>query len=87
MARRKKIAATILIAASLLIAELAAFYIWTLLFMVEGQPARHGDPQLQHWALICVIAAPVMLIVAATLLAYVWTRSEQPTLDLTRRCS
>lgn len=37
-----------------LILEAVTFYAYSWLFMVEGQPARHGDPQLKAWAWVCL---------------------------------
>jgi hypothetical protein len=37
-------------------------YIWTLLFMIEGQPANHDRPDLFMYAWICLAAVPLELL-------------------------
>jgi hypothetical protein len=51
--------------AVLLIAEALTLYAYSYLFLVEGQPQWHSDPNLKTLAWLCIIAAllePVLVI-------------------------
>jgi len=39
--------------AILIVAEAVTLYAWSFLFLLEGEPRRHDDPQLQMWGKVC----------------------------------
>lgn len=36
------------------LAELTTFYFYSFLFLLEGEPSRHGDPKLAQWAYLLI---------------------------------
>lgn len=48
---------------ALVVAEVLTFYTYSLLWLAEGQPKNHGDPQLKAWAWLCLGAMLVELVI------------------------
>ncbi len=58
----KKVKSVLVAVVLFAILEAITFYIYTWLFMLEGQPLRHADPQLRRYASICLAAMFVELL-------------------------
>ena len=46
----------IFVLAASVVLEIATFYAYSRLFMIEGQPQRHSDPGLKLWAWLSLAA-------------------------------
>lgn len=53
----------VLAVAVFLLLEAITLYAITFLFMLEGEPSRHGDPKLKAWAWVCLGAMLAEFIV------------------------
>ena len=52
----------IIAAAILVLAEALTFYVYSLLWLAEGQPKNHGDPRSNAWARVCIGAMLLELL-------------------------
>jgi hypothetical protein len=60
---------------TLILSETATLYAYSFLFLLEGQPARHGDPALRAWAWILLGA---MILEAVGFICWiVWIRRSR----------
>jgi hypothetical protein len=74
MTRRSK--SVVMAVLTLILLEAATLYAYSFLFLLEGQPARHGDPTLKIWAWILLIA---MILQAVCFVCWVaWIRKSRP---------
>jgi len=65
--KRKRTGQLIAVVAGWVLAEAVSVYALTFLFMLEGQPQRHGDPRLQAWGWVWLGAMLLELVVASYL--------------------
>jgi hypothetical protein len=56
------------------VAEAATFYAYSLLWLAEGQPQRHGDPTLKALAWVCIGAALAWFVALLYSVAQIYRR-------------
>ena len=52
--RNKKAQSVVIVIAAFIFLEMLTLYGYSWLFLLEGEPHRHNDPQLNTWAKILI---------------------------------
>ena len=79
MKKCSSLAKFVIALAILIVAEAVTLYAWSFLLLLEGEPRRHDDPQLQMWAKVCGTAMLLEFLAFAGWLVY-FLRQPAPSL-------
>jgi len=76
MSFRSATAKMVIAVAGLLVFEAINLYLYSILFLLEGQPQQHGNTHLRAWAWVCIASMLIGLLLFVYVVGRILTSKQ-----------